>query len=163
MANVDVKQLLASVPKVLPHSRQRPELQYELADDLIATPATGHHSGALPPVPGGMAVRAVEEGGVPEATPIMPVYRRGAAGGVVVPTGRVLVRFSEGDSAEAHRDELAAAGYDLDEVLSYAPQAGWARAASGSIADTLGHLDRLERIHGIENVEVQMVGEVGRR
>jgi hypothetical protein len=162
MANVDVKQLLASVPKVLPHSRQRPELQYGLADDLIATPATGHDPGALR-LEGGMAVRAVEEGGVPEATPIMPVYRRGAAGGVVVPTGRVLVRFGEGDSAEAHRDELAAAGYDLDEVLSYAPQAGWARAASGSIADTLGHLDRLERIHGIENVEVQMVGEVGRR
>jgi hypothetical protein len=163
MANVDVKELLASVPKVLPHSRQRPELQYELADDLIATPASGDDPGALPPGQGGMAVRAVEEGSVPEATPIMPVYRRGAAGGVVVPTGRVLVRFGESDSAEARRDELAAAGYDLDEVLSYAPQAGWARAASGSIADTLGHLDRLERIPGIENVEVQMVGEVGRR
>ncbi len=58
---------------------------------------------------------------------------------------------------------VGAAGYDLEEVLSYAPQAGWASATSGSLADTLGQLHRLEAVPGIENVEVQMVGEVGRR
>ncbi len=160
---MDVKELLESVPRVVPHSRQRPELQYELADELIATPAAGHEPGALHVVEGGMTVRAANEGGVPEATPVMPVYRRGHGGGVVVPTGRVLVRFADGDSAEAHRRDLAAAGYHLEEVLSYAPQAGWASATSGSIGDTLARLDRLEAVPGIENIEVQMVGEVGRR
>ncbi|HEX2273600.1 MAG TPA: hypothetical protein VHG90_06990 [Acidimicrobiales bacterium] len=149
---MDVRELLASVPKVLPHSTQQPELQYQLLDDLVATPAAA-----------GLAVRAVDAGDVDAATPVMPVYRRGEGGGVVVPTGRVLVRFADGDSADAHRDELAAAGYDLEEVLGYAPQAGWVRATSGSIADTLGHLDRLQGVPGVENVEVQMVGDVGWR
>ena len=151
---VDVAHLLGSVPKELPHSREHPELRYELAPDLVATPAVD-----------GMALRAARAVGddVDDDTPVMPVYRRGAGGGVVVPTGRVLVRFAEGDSADAHREELAAGGYELEEALSYAPHAGWARASSGSIADTLGHLDRLEALPGVENVEVQMVGEVARR
>ncbi len=152
---MDVAQLHASVPRELPQSRQHPELRYELADDLVATPTDE----------GGIAVLAAGAVGpeVDDATPVMPVYRRGHGGGVVVPTGRVLVRFAEGDSADAHREELAAAGYELEQVLAYAPQAGWARATSGSIVDTLGHLDRLEALPGVENVEVQMVGEVARR
>lgn len=157
MSYVNPRELLASVPKVLPHSSQRPDLHYRLAEDLIATAATDHPGGAPQ-----MAVRAVDAGDV-DAAPVMPVYRRGEGGGVVVPTGRVLVRFADGDSADAHRDELAAAGYHLEEVLGYAPQAGWVRATSGSIADTLGHLDRLQDVPGVGNVEVQMVGDVGRR
>ena len=158
MSYVDARELLGSVPKVLPYSRQQPDLHYRLAEDLIATAATAHPGGAPH-----MAVRAVDAGDVDAATPVMPVYRRGEGGGVVVPTGRVLVRFADGDSADAHRDELAAAGYDLEEVLGYAPQAGWVRATSGSIADTLGHLGRLQGVPGVENVEVQMVGDVARR
>ena len=155
MGVVDVARLLGSVPRELPQSRQHPELRYELADDLVATPTSE----------GGMDVRAAGAVGreVDDGTALMPVYRRGAGGGAVVPTGRVLVRFAEGDRADAHREELAAAGYQLEQVLGYAPQAGWARAVSGSIADTLGHLHRLEALPGVENVEVQMVGEVARR
>jgi hypothetical protein len=152
MANVNARELLRSVPKLLPHSSQRPDLHYQLADDLVAMPSAE-----------GVAVRPLDAADVDEVAPVLPVYRRGDGGGVVVPTGRVLVRFAAGDSAVAQRDELAAAGYDLEEVLGYAPQAGWVRATSGTIADTLGHLDRLEAVPGIENVEVQMVGEVGRR
>jgi hypothetical protein len=149
---VDVRELLGSVPEVVRHSSQRSDLRYELAEDLVATFEAG-----------GVAVRPLDAGDIDDASAVVPVYRRGDGGGVVVPTGRVLVRFPDGDAADAHRDELAAAGYYLEEVLGYAPQAGWVRATSGRIADTLGHLDRLEGVPGIENVEVQMVGEVGRR
>ncbi|HEX2043192.1 MAG TPA: hypothetical protein VHF24_11205 [Acidimicrobiales bacterium] len=149
---MDVRELLGSVPEVVPHSSQRSDLRYELAEDLVATFEAGD-----------VAVRPLDAGDIDDASAVVPVYRRGDGGGVVVPTGRVLVRFPDGDSADAHRDELAAAGYYLEEVLGYAPQAGWVRATSGRIADTLGHLDRLEGVPGIENVEVQMVGEVGRR
>lgn len=92
-----------------------------------------------------------------------PVYRRSPGGDVVVPTGRVLVRMAPGDPVDAHRAELAATGYTIDSVLSYAPHAAWVRAASGRTADALGHLDALARMPGVEHVEPQMIGESSRR
>ena len=164
---VDVAELLASVPRELPHSRQRPELRYRLADDLVAVAVAGAEPapGAGRAVEGGMTVRPVAALGATAdgAVAVGPVYRRGDGGGVAVPTGQALVRFPDGDTAEAHREELAAAGYEIAQVLGYAPQAAWVRATSGSIADALSNLDRLDAVPGIENVEVQMLSEASRR
>ena len=92
-----------------------------------------------------------------------PVYRHLPGGDVVVPTGRVLVRLAPGNAVHAHGAELAAAGYMIDAVLSYAPHAAWVRAATGRIADALGGLGVLTRMPGIEHVEPQLIGEVSRR
>ena len=162
---MDAEELLARVPRQLAASSQQPDLRYEIADDLIAT-----HGGPEGPVAHALqlteaiAVQPVAEaGGAPEgAATIGPVYRR-PGGSLVVPTGRVLVRFAEGQPAEGHREELAAAGYAIDEVLSYAPHAAWLRACSGDVGDTLTHLGRLAANSGIENVEPEMVGEISRR
>ena len=155
---VDPEELLARAPRRLPASTERPELRYEIADDLIAT-----HGRLGRPLE--QLVRPVAEAGGAAIAPttLGPVYRRMPGGSLVVPTGRVLVRFAEGEPVERHRDELAGAGYEIDEVLSYAPHAAWLRARSGDIADTLAGLDRLAAQPGIENVEPQMVGEVSRR
>jgi hypothetical protein len=163
---VDVEKLLARVPRRLPVSTQRPELRYEIADGLIATHGGPANQGApaLLPAEGIAVLPAAEVAGITaDHVTIGPVYRRVPGGGLVVPTGRVLVRFAEGTPAEHHRDELAEAGYDIEEVLSYAPHAAWLRAPSRDIGDTLAQLDRLVAHPGIENVEPQMVGEVSHR
>ena len=72
------------------------------------------------------------------------------------PTGRVLVRFAAGDRVEAHRDELRAAGYELDTPLGFAPQAGYVRPAGGDVA---AGLDRLRAIPGVEHVEPEVLIE----
>ena len=155
---VDAEELLARAPRQLPLSTERPELRYEIADDLIAT-----HGELERPLAQTVGPAVEAEDAATGQTTLGPVYRRVPGGGLVVPTGRVLVRFAEGEPVERHRDELAGAGYDIEEVLSYAPHAAWLRARSGDIADTLAGLDRLAAQPGIENVEPQMVGEVWRR
>lgn len=157
---------LGRVPLRLAVSSEQTGLSYEIADELVAT-----HGGPEPTsgnplqLAGGIAVVPKAEGirGTGEQAPVGPVYRRMPGGSVVVPTGRVLVRFAEGDSAERHRDDVNAAGYDIDEVLSYAPHAAWVRARTGDICDALAGLDELAAQPGVENVEPQVVGEVSRR
>jgi hypothetical protein len=111
----------------------RGEVVYERADDLAADQAAG------------------------------TVYRRRPGGEPVVATGRAFVRFPEGESAEAHREALAAAGFELEEVPSYAPNAAWVRAGDGSVAAALHGIDALARLPGVERVEPQLVGEAARR
>jgi hypothetical protein len=72
------------------------------------------------------------------------------------PTGRVLVRFRAGDRVDAHRDELLAAGYELDAPLGFAPQAGYVRPVGGDVA---AGLDRLRAIPGMEHVEPEVLME----
>ena len=151
---MDPEELLARVPHQVAASSERPELRYEIAEGMIAT-----HGGPDGPVTHAVGAADASAG----AGTIGPVYRRMPGGGLVVPTGRVLVRFAEGEAAEGHRAELADAGYEIEEVLSYAPHAAWLRACSGDIGDTLAQLDRLAAQPGVENVEPQMLGEVSRR
>lgn len=155
-----------SAPRTLPAGSERDRCAYELAEDLVAI----HHGGA----PGATAA-TVEEGAFSvepaedraaessEEAILGPVYRRVPGGGVVVPTGRVLVRFSEDVIADHQRDELARAGYLVDEVLRYAPHAAWVRAGSGVIADALRGLSRLEGLERVQNVEPQVISKAARR
>jgi hypothetical protein len=120
-------------PRDLPVSTAHPELRYELADEVGADPAAG------------------------------PVYRRVPSGEVVVPTGRVLVSFAEDDSAAKHEEDLQAAGYVVDQVLSYAPHAAWVRAATGDVTTALRSLDALAKVAGVVAVEPQMIGSSSKR
>lgn len=152
------------VPRRIAVSSGRPDLGYEIADDLIAIHggpegAVAHQAAeGIAMVPVAEARAMAGDGGT-----FGPIYRRAKGGGLVVPTGRVLVRFAEGEPAEHHRDELADAGFDIEDVLSYAPHAAWLRARSGDIADALAGLDRLAARPGVEHVEPQMLGEAARR
>ena len=157
---MDVRALLASAPATL-----RTSGDYALADDLVAThsarrgddQALSHEGGHITIAGADADVHGVD------ATMIGPVYREAHGGGVVVPTGRALVRFADDDEARRHTDELAAAGFDLEQPLSYAPQAAWVRASSGLITDTLRGLPSLERLPGVRHVEPQLISEAARR
>jgi hypothetical protein len=91
-----------------------------------------------------------------------PVYRR-PSGDLLFPTGRVLVRFGKGDRVDAHADELAGAGYELDQALGFAPQAGYVRAAGGDAAAGLAGIERLRTLAGVEHVEPEVQMERGAR
>jgi hypothetical protein len=152
-AAVDVKRMLALAPAELRHSTEHPDVAYTLADDVVAThpSETGDGDPSVAPV-----------GDAPDDASLGPVYRK-PGGEIAVPTGRALVRFADSDRAERHRDEIAAAGFDLEPPLSYAPQAAWVRASSGTITDTLRGLPQLEALPGVENVEPQLITEAARK
>jgi hypothetical protein len=107
--------------------------------------------------------RLEDVGNRPEQAEVGPVYRRTHGGGIAVPTGRVLVRFGDGDSAEDHFQDLARAGYVVEATVRYAPQAVWVRARDGGIAEALRELWRLEGLSGVQRVEAQMLSEAVRR
>ena len=54
-----------------------------------------------------------------------PVYALQPDGSPAVPTGRLLIRFSDETTVQEHRQEIEHAGYHIVEILSYAPQAAW--------------------------------------
>jgi hypothetical protein len=94
---------------------------------------------------------------------IGPVYALDPAGAPAVPTGRVLVRFADGVMAQDRKLMLRAAGYTLDRVLPYAPQAAFVTAADADICSALLGITRLESLADMVHVEPEMLSEVARR
>jgi hypothetical protein len=88
---------------------------------------------------------------------IGPVYALQPGGRPAVPTGRVFIRFKEGTAVEDRLREIAEAGYEIADRISYAPHAAWLRARSADIADALAGIEALEEIADVENVEPQML------
>jgi hypothetical protein len=127
--------------EILPDAPVRLSDDLRLADDLVAV-----HGDAEPVV-------------VPVAGAsgrLGPVYRRTPGGEPVVPTGRVLVRFSGGaDRARV----LRSAGYELVSTLGYAPDAVWADAIEGGVTGALSHLDELAAAPGVVNAEPELLSE----
>ena len=118
----------AEPPRQVAVSTSQPDLHYELVTDQAGDADAG------------------------------PLYRRAPGGEVVTPTGRVLVRFADDERATEHEAALEAAGFAVDELLSYAPQAAWVRPGSGRVVDALRGLDRLQEVPGVVAVEPQMIG-----
>jgi hypothetical protein len=142
------------------------ESRYELADDLVAAHGAPPSKGERAPIStlesGSITVWPAGEAPGP-ADRLGPVYRAGPDGPLAVPTGRVFVRFREGDRAEDRRDALAAAGYALESVPTFAPHVAWVRPASGRVADAVGALESLRELPGVEHVEPQLIAESHRR
>jgi hypothetical protein len=102
--------------------------------------------------------------GMSDAPPtIGPVYALHPAGGPAVPTGRVLVRFAEGVMAQDREASLRAAGYTIDTVLPYAPQAAFVTAVDADICSALLGITRLEPLADVVHVEPEMLSEAARR
>ena len=91
------------------------------------------------------------------------MYRRGPDGDLVVPTGRVLVRFGDKDDAGDHERDLHTAGYVVDEVLSYATNTAWVRTTNSSIIEALHGIDRLSELPGVVALEPEMIGTSSKR
>ena len=89
---------------------------------------------------------------------LRPVYRFPPNGPPLVPTGLVFARFEEGTSAEDRRQEIAAVGYDIASVPSYATHCAWLKAFDGQASSALARIGELEALPGIVNVEPQLLG-----
>ncbi|HQZ38095.1 MAG TPA: hypothetical protein PLH72_03555 [Vicinamibacterales bacterium] len=90
-------------------------------------------------------------------SPAAPVYAAGREGPLAVPTGRVFVRLAEGVGASEQRTQFASAGFEIEQTLSYAPNAAWLRPASGDIAQALQSLDTLRALAQVVHVEPQLL------
>ncbi len=162
---MDLGALLASSPRELDLGGGQAGRSYRLAEDVIARHGAGASPAAILTLEGGhVSVEpALSAPKLPAEGVVGPVYRQVPGGGFVVPTGRALVRFAEGEAADEHRDALTGAGYELEEVIRYAPHAAWVRASSGEIADTLRNIPRLQRLANVANVEPQLLSDAARR
>ena len=113
---------------------------------------------------GTIAIYEGEPGGAAAAPDrLSPVYTLANGGSLAVPTGLIFLRLAEEIPVAERREAVGAAGYHVVEILSYAPNAAWLRAQSGSIADALKGTKELEKIPGVENVEPQMLMVAARR
>ncbi len=92
-----------------------------------------------------------------------PVYSLKKGGTLAVPTGKVFVRCSPNCKFEDSAESFRSAGYEIAQTLPYAPNAGWLRPLSSSIARSLAGLNKLSSIPGVENVEPQMISKAVRK
>ena len=142
-------------PRELPVSTTHPNLSYELAEEFVADPSDSDPAASIRAATSGPDTREGAHSG--------PVYRRVPGGDMVVPTGRVLVRFNTGDAAADHQDEFRAVGYVVEQVLPYATHTAWLRAATGGVVPALRNLGRLSEVPGVVAVEPQMIGPSAKR
>lgn len=86
-----------------------------------------------------------------------PIYTLQPGGSFAVPTGLIFIRFAQGVEVDTQHEAIQNAGYEVDQSLSYAPNAAWLRASSGSLLEALKGISRLESIPHVEAVEPQML------
>jgi hypothetical protein len=161
---MELQALLAAAPRSLTLDTPAGRARYELAGDLIASHGVDHdpapvlklESEGISVGRAGAATRAL-------ASELGPVYRHVPGGTLAVPTGRVLVRFGEDDLAVDHEADLGRAGFQVEEVLAYAPQAAWVRAKGGGVVDALRGLERLAALTGLQHLEPQLIAEQDKR
>lgn len=128
----------------------------------VRQPTGAACAGAVAVIRDGADVFAVYSG-APRANTaqgeVGPVYSAGPGGPVAVPTGRVFVRLAEGIGAEQRRDAFAAAGFRIEQTVSYAPNAAWLRPATGGVAQALSGVPALSNLPDVVHVEPQWLLE----
>ncbi len=157
----------ADYPATLKQSTLKPEIVYHRSPELFAVRGAPERSGRDVPVltvtgDDGETV-AVYRGGPAawrarslDAASISPVYALSGTR-IVVPTGRVFVRFRDAVVASAKAADLERAGYRLAQTLPYAPSAAWVEADDQRMASALGNIGRLEALNDVVNVEPQLL------
>jgi hypothetical protein len=154
-------------PATLKQSTLNPEIVYLRSDELVAVRGPRERSGREGPVltvtgDDGESI-AVYRGGPAErgawsanAASVTPAYTRSGTK-IVVPTGRVFVRFRDTVSASTRREDVEGAGYRILKTLPYAPNAAWLEADDGRATSALANIGRLEALSEVVNVEPQLL------
>jgi len=156
----------AEFPKTVKASSASPENTYRMVDTHVAVHGAPPASGAiLDFAPEQISVYPIERLAEmsADASRVTPVYSLTKGGTLAVPTGLVFVRLAEDQKLADHANEFRNAGYEIARAMPHADNAGWLRAASSSMADSLAGLDRLAAIPGVENVEPQMLSQAARK
>lgn len=92
-----------------------------------------------------------------------PVYRLAKGSSLAVPTGRVFLRLAEGRSAEEARAAIETAGFSIEEIPVYAPNAAWLVPKTADVAAALAALPALRALDGVEHVEPELLARKARR
>lgn len=161
---------ITDFPPTLRASTEHPDVVYTRADDYYAVQGSKGEKGAKGTeargAQSGAAVMSLNEGaitvhqGKPTATRsvgnhVSAVYARDSA--LAVPTGQVFVRFATSVQAESRREQLRKVGYEIAQMVSYAPNAAWLKSAQDDVADALNNIPKLEAMESVENVEPQLL------
>jgi hypothetical protein len=154
-------------PKIV-SAGTRSTAKYHLVTSHFAVhgrPILGETEPTMEFVPEGIAVYPIHCFGQVEQTSAetSPVYSLQPDGLLAVPTGRVFVRMRPDVKFADHERDFRDAGYEIDQMVPYAPNAGWLRPLSSSIASSLRGLDNLSLISGVENTEPQMLQKAVRK
>ncbi len=153
----------AAYPDTVRHGTAHPDLVYERVAGWHAVRGEGDEEAAATLRDADDRPIVVREGEPPDEASARPVYAPAGGGPPAVPTEVVFVRFADGTDATARQQDLEDIGYEIVDVPVYAPNAAWIRAASGEPADALAHIERLETLAGVENVEPNFLVEAQRR
>jgi hypothetical protein len=103
------------------------------------------------------AVYRAEQSAPKAARTTYPVYSAGPTGPLAVATGKALVRLRKEIRAEEKRKDFDDAGFEIEQIPSYAPNAAWLRPKRRGVARALSSLEKLQRIGGVEHVEAQLL------
>jgi hypothetical protein len=165
-----MNELFSSYPKKIKASTQHADRYYVLQEGLYAV------HGEIPTECKAHVVNSIEEGkvvickGYPDELPasvdrntLTPVYALGANGPLAVPTGLILIRYTDNTVAVSRKQEIKSIGYIIDQQPAYAPQALWLKAANSDIAWALNNASQLEAHTDVVNVEPQMLMQPVRR
>lgn len=128
---------------------------YELRPDLHALHGAGGQGGGEVAQFGTVRVYS---GAVAGGDPVYAL----SGGSLAVPTGRVFVRFAEGGSPRSAERQITDAGFRIEQIPAYAPNAAWV-APAGGIAAALRGVDALRAVPGVEHAEPEMLMEPRRR
>ncbi len=153
---------LAHFPRAVRASSCAPERIFVRRDDLYAVPldrVKQHSSKRL--IPFGGSDLALVQGEPAPKEQVYAVYSHGDT--LAVATGKVFVRFAEGEQAVNHIEDLRRVGYEIVEVPVYALNAAWVSARDHDPASALRHIPDLEQLPGVENVEPELIAERGLR
>jgi len=100
---------------------------------------------------------AIRDGDPPDGA--WPVNRGKSDGQLVVATGRIFVRFAEGERAADRAEAFRRAGYEIEKTLPWAANAIWLHAPAAGVAAALAGLARLAALPGAVSVEPELLRE----
>ena len=156
--------IFARFPKQLRSRTLEPFTIYELATDHYAVhePESGEKSlnaavSVLRENDKSIGVFSDEPGEAGTTGSLGPVYKMQNSETKAVPTGLVFVRFKTGVKAAERETDIRRAGFEIADLVEYAPEAAWVKDPSMEIAKALASISALEKLPDVENVEPQML------
>jgi hypothetical protein len=162
----DPKPDFSEFPRTIKASTERGEDQYRVVEGYFAVHGQPAAPGAaLHFSPEKIAIYPTDRLAHVDAprSQLTPAYSLGKGGALAVPTGKVFVRLAADQKFAERAKSFRDAGYEIDQTLSYAPNAGWLRPRSSSIGASLSAIKDLAAMPGVENVEPQMLTKAARK
>lgn len=165
MAPRQSKNQLSTFPRNVSFAKDGNKVHYrqQLTRACIATDDPETDSDALKVVARIDADRVIVEstatavGDLIAAGKAMPAYNYEGGPVSFVPTGRIFVRVGSAADIRDFKNEIAGAGFAIEEPHPKFDFAAWVTASSGQKSEALRQCEALGNIDGVENAEPEML------